>query len=61
MTTRQYTCQGCGRSFVSEWTEEEKMQEMRDLWGNLPPEEQATVCDDCFQRLLTETGRMKEA
>lgn len=50
-TTREYRCELCGDLFTSEWSEEEAKAEMRALFGDVPLEERAEVCDTCFKKL----------
>lgn len=47
-----FVCEACGFEFEKAVTDEEAMAEMKELWGDLPPEEQALICDDCFTRLM---------
>jgi hypothetical protein len=48
MTDREYTCAHCGGTFKRGWSEEEALAEKQQLWGDLPLEECAQLCDDCF-------------
>lgn len=50
-----YTCAECGRTFVKTWTDEEALAEMAEMvenFGDVPPEERATVCDDCYEEIM---------
>ena len=48
-TPREYTCARCGNTYEYEWTDEEALKEMRATYGDLPPEDRAVICDDCFK------------
>lgn len=45
-----YTCAACGRTFESDRSDAEALAESRLIWGDIPPEEQIVICDDCFER-----------
>jgi hypothetical protein len=45
-------CQACKKEFDSITTEEAKISEMQALFGDLPPEERATVCEPCFIKIM---------
>lgn len=47
-----YVCDACGQSFQSEESDEETMEEAKRLWGDIPEEKKARVCDPCFRRLM---------
>ena len=51
-----FTCENCKQSFFATWSEEEQETESKQLWGEIPTEERATVCDDCFQKLINMPG-----
>ena len=47
-----FICEMCGGTFECDGTsEEEKVAEMKQFFGDLRPEERASVCDDCFQKI----------
>jgi hypothetical protein len=46
-----FTCALCGETFARGWSEEEAAEESRLLFGDLPPDDLAVVCDDCFARI----------
>jgi len=52
-----YTCAECGDAFTSDTTDEEIEREVAKVWGEIPEEERATVCEVCFQAIL---ARMNE-
>jgi hypothetical protein len=44
-----FRCGVCLRVFEFEWSDEEALAEMRERFGDVPPEEQVVLCDDCFR------------
>ena len=47
-----FLCESCGEIFERGWDEEEMLAEMKDNgWADLPVEERAVVCDDCYQQM----------
>lgn len=46
-----YTCECCGETHESDWTDEDALAESAALFGPRSLEDCAIVCDDCFQRL----------
>jgi hypothetical protein len=44
---RSFACWRCGRTFATEQTEEEVLAEMRQRFGDVPTDEQESLCDDC--------------
>ena len=53
---RHFTCALCGEEFVSdpEFTEEQRLEEMRSHFGDVPEEEIRSVCEDCFLKIHPE-------
>lgn len=47
-----YECEYCHGVFEFEWTEEEALAEMQETFGELPEEDQAIVCDDCYNKIM---------
>lgn len=52
-----YTCEWCGQTYESEWSEEEAQEEYEN---NFFPEERegvekAIVCDDCYKKVMGTT------
>ena len=52
MTTKTFTCDACGGTFDSEWTDEVAAAEHEERWGVPPDEDAAVVCDECYKELL---------
>jgi len=47
-----YVCKMCKRKFKIDLIEyEEAKNEMKELWGDIPLEEQVIICDDCFNKI----------
>jgi DNA-directed RNA polymerase subunit RPC12/RpoP len=50
---KQYQCAQCGGIFDFGWTDEEAKAEMAaNGWGEMPPEDMAIVCDDCYNGIM---------
>lgn len=43
-----FTCANCGGAFEKDWTDEEAVAESVLVFGDLEPDDQAIVCDDCY-------------
>jgi len=55
---RTYTCAGCHGDFEKTRTEEECLEEVREVFGReMNPDDDVLVCDDCFQEIM---GRLAE-
>jgi hypothetical protein len=48
-----YTCEACHGTFSKGWSDDEALAEAVGLFGAIPVEEQAVVCDDCFNAMRT--------
>jgi Zn finger protein HypA/HybF involved in hydrogenase expression len=48
----EFQCAKCGGIFEKDWSDEEAKAEMVNLWGDLPEEEQAVICDDCHKAFM---------
>ena len=51
---RKYKCGLCNKEFKAAWTEEEAKAEMIANFGDVPEEDQAVVCDDCYNKMIGE-------
>lgn len=50
---RTFTCEGCGRVIETEHPEEEAWAEAaQNGFSNVPREEMASVCDDCYEEAM---------
>jgi len=47
-----YTCAACDGVFSFDWTEEEALAEKEKNWGDMPIEDMAIVCDDCYREMM---------
>ena len=48
-----YACENCGKKFTSDWSDEESLAEaVENFGGPPPPGTMATVCDDCYTRIM---------
>jgi len=54
MEKNQYQCVNCGGIFLKGWSDEKAKEEMLAMWGDLPEEEKAVICDDCFKKMHPE-------
>jgi hypothetical protein len=52
VTKETFTCELCKGKFEKAWDDKEAMQESIELWGNVPPQDLAMICDDCFYMFL---------
>lgn len=41
----------CDGTFEKGWSEEEAIAELHEVFGDYHPDECATVCDDCFEKI----------
>lgn len=56
MSSETFTCESCGETFPKGWTDEEAAAEAQELFPGIDPGDPAeagTVCDDCYQRIMT--------
>lgn len=49
---KTYTCTHCGETYEQGWTEEEARAEAQAAYGDVPPEELSTVCDECHKGFM---------
>lgn len=54
----EFICGKCGETFEKGQIDEEALEEMHRIFGDVPPEDQITVCDDCW-RLVMFAGRLE--
>lgn len=55
----EYTCEACGETFVSDRTDEDAEAEFQHLFGNIPKEERAIICEDCFIKYMKQGGHIQ--
>ena len=49
---RQFTCAGCGFTYNTTTTPEDRDAESAALYAGTPDEEMASTCDGCWQKSL---------
>jgi len=54
--SKTYTCAACEGVFDYGWTEEEALAEKEENFGDMPTEEMAVVCDDCYNKMFGKWG-----
>lgn len=52
MKKNEYKCELCKGVFKKGWSDKEMLVEMERDFPNLPEEERAVVCDDCYNALI---------
>ena len=54
MKDNEFKCEMCGEVYEKAWTDEEAMKECEDDFGveMANSEDNAIVCDDCYQKML---------
>jgi hypothetical protein len=45
---KTYTCECCGQTFQSDWTDEDAAREFRATFPNADIAERAEVCEPCY-------------
>ena len=50
----QYTCDCCGKQFVTGWSDEEAMDEFEDNFPGATKEGCMIVCTDCYKEIMHE-------
>ena len=59
MDKDKYTCAVCKNTYEKGWSDQEQEKEMKEIWGDIPKEDRAIICDDCFKnRTPKETKEM---
>jgi hypothetical protein len=53
----EFRCALCGGEFRKAWPEDEALEEQREVFGEVPDEERAVVCDDCYRRVMGDFDR----
>ena len=47
-----FICGLCHETYDKKWSDAEAKKEAEELWGDIPDEETAVVCDDCFNLMF---------
>jgi len=50
---RRFTCENCGRPFWSDQTDEVALAAMVAEFGDVPTDERAVVCTDCYTVIMS--------
>jgi len=51
LAPNEYRCMLCGQVYEKGWSEEEAMAESRAIWGQIPQQNLAVICDECWQKI----------
>ena len=51
-TEDQYICAQCHKVFDKARSDDDALADARAMFGEIPPQEQATICDDCHRILM---------
>ena len=49
--TNEYRCDMCGKTYGKEISDKEAVSEKEELFGDMPMDDMAIVCDDCWNKL----------
>ena len=49
-----YTCDVCGGTFQSDWSDEDALREMKRNFGDVAKEDRRIACDDCFRKMTAQ-------
>lgn len=49
---KDFICECCHLTFDHGWSEEEAVKEKEELFGDLPLDDCARVCDTCFHKIM---------
>ena len=52
---KEFTCCMCGQTFLSDWTDEEAAEELKQRFGEDKGPQHEVCCDDCYQKIMAET------
>lgn len=58
MPNNEFKCSLCLNTYEKAWSDEECKEEMKQIWGEIPEDEQVVICDDCFNQ--KSNGEIKE-
>jgi DNA-directed RNA polymerase subunit RPC12/RpoP len=57
MKENEYKCSACNKLFRKGWTDEEAaMETIKNGFENIPPEDMAIICEDCYNNLMNNSG-----
>lgn len=49
MSADTFTCEACGGTFPKAWSDAEALAESREILGEIPPDQVAVICDECYK------------
>lgn len=49
---RSFTCDCCGNTYTSGWSEAEAEAEAQREWGGVEPDERRVICDTCHDAFM---------
>jgi len=49
---KTFICECCGKKFRKTNTDEESLLDSQLLFGDVPEDELAGICDDCYQQIV---------
>lgn len=56
----EYTCERCGRTFASDWSDEEATAEARENFSEAELAfPLAVICDDCYEEFMAWWRKLK--
>lgn len=48
----EYRCDHCGGVYEKIWSDEEAMAESKENFGDIPADDLAIICDDCYNKFM---------
>jgi len=49
----RYTCEHCRGEFIATTDDKQELSETRRLFGDVPEEDRARICDACFEEMMS--------
>lgn len=53
---REFTCEECGGTFETGWSDEEAREESNALFPGVSVDDMAEICDVCFKEIMERSG-----
>lgn len=50
--SNEFICAKCGELCIGTTSEEKKLKEKEEMFGDIPLEDCVSICDDCFQAIF---------
>jgi DNA-directed RNA polymerase subunit RPC12/RpoP len=54
----KYECSMCGGTFITDRSNDEAVAEAKARFGRAEKEHTKVVCDDCYQRVVVQGGKL---